>query len=109
MNPINDIIKKIFGRISSLTGGNVGAAVGIDIGSSAIKVVEIKIKEGKIVLETYGSIALGPYDSLDVGRVTNLPVEKIDHYSDRSPQVYSIADYGSFTRLFHPAGERIFF
>ncbi|OGI62682.1 hypothetical protein A2643_03510 [Candidatus Nomurabacteria bacterium RIFCSPHIGHO2_01_FULL_39_220] len=77
MNPINDIIKKIFGRISSLTGGNVGAAVGIDIGSSAIKVVEIKIKEGKIVLETYGSIALGPYDSLDVGRVTNLPVEKI--------------------------------
>ncbi|KKR61784.1 MAG: Tfp pilus assembly protein [Parcubacteria group bacterium GW2011_GWF2_42_7] len=60
-----------------MTGGNVGAAVGIDIGSSAIKVVEIKIKEGKIVLETYGSIALGPYDSLDVGRVTNLPVEKI--------------------------------
>ncbi|HEV7424590.1 MAG TPA: pilus assembly protein PilM, partial [Candidatus Paceibacterota bacterium] len=27
-------------------------------------------------LETYGAIALGPYDSLDAGRVTNLPIEK---------------------------------
>ena len=69
--------KKIFGGISSLTGGREVSAVGIDISSSAIKVVEIKKKGGKTILETYGAIALGPYDALDVGRVTNLPVEKI--------------------------------
>ncbi|MEK7190642.1 MAG: type IV pilus assembly protein PilM, partial [Patescibacteria group bacterium] len=41
------------------------------------KVVEIKRKGGKAVLETYGAIALGPYADLDSGYVTNLPVEKI--------------------------------
>ena len=29
------------------------------------------------MLETYGAIALGPYDTLDIGRVTNLSVEKL--------------------------------
>ena len=69
-------LKKFLGNISSFTGGGGNGAVGIDIGSSAIKVVEIKVKGGKTILETYGAIALGPYDSLDVGRVTNLSVEK---------------------------------
>lgn len=63
--------------LSNLRGGSETSAVGIDIGSSAVKVVEIKKKGGKVVLETYGSIALGPYDKLDVGRVTNLSVEKL--------------------------------
>jgi len=53
------------------------SAVGVDIGSSAIKIVEIRKKGGKAVLETYGAIELGPYDSLDAGAVTNLPVEKV--------------------------------
>ncbi|MCX6752217.1 MAG: type IV pilus assembly protein PilM [Candidatus Nomurabacteria bacterium] len=70
-------LKKVFSYFSKLGGGAGDSAVGIDIGSSAIKVVEIKRKGGKAILETYGAIALGPYDSLDVGRVTNLPVEKI--------------------------------
>ncbi len=69
--------KKIFSRLGSLATSREDGAVGIDIGSSAIKVVEIKKKGGKIILETYGAIALGPYDTLDVGRVTNLSVEKI--------------------------------
>ena len=60
-------------------GGSSGgdSAVGVDIGSSAIKVVEIKRKGGKAVLETYGAIALGPYSDLGAGAVTNLPAEKI--------------------------------
>ncbi|MEX2052555.1 MAG: type IV pilus assembly protein PilM, partial [Candidatus Paceibacterota bacterium] len=71
-------LQKIFSNISALGGGvSSGGAIGIDIGSSAIKVVEIKKKGGKAVLETYGAIALGPYADTDVGRVTNLPVEKI--------------------------------
>src|SRR3989344_937927 len=74
---MSNIMKKIFGNIGNMTAGGDSGAVGIDIGSSAIKVVEIKRKGGKIMLETYGAIALGPYDALDVGRVTNLSVEKI--------------------------------
>lgn len=70
-------LKKIFGNIGSLVGGTEDNAVGIDIGSSAIKIVEIKRKGGKAILETYGAIALGPYDNLDAGAVANLPVEKI--------------------------------
>jgi len=72
-NPFGDI----FSRISNFMSGEVSTALGIDIGSSAIKVVEIKKKGGKAILETYGSIALGPYDSQDVGKVTNLPIDKI--------------------------------
>lgn len=74
---MNNLLKKIFGNMASITGGGESSAVGIDIGSSAIKVVEIKRKGNRAVLETYGSIALGPYAELDVGRVTNLPVDKI--------------------------------
>ncbi len=70
-------LKKILGNIGNLVGNTEDTAVGIDIGSSAIKVVEIKKKGGKALLETYGAIALGPYDGIDAGAVTNLSVEKI--------------------------------
>lgn len=70
-------LKKFFSGLNLFKGGTGDSAVGIDIGSSAIKVVEIKKRAGKAVLETYGSIALGSYAEVDVGRVTNLPIEKI--------------------------------
>jgi len=70
-------LKKFFSSLGKLGGGNGDSAVGIDIGSSSIKVVQIKRKGGRAILETYGAIALGPYDSLDAGRVTNLSVEKV--------------------------------
>lgn len=70
-------LKNIFGTINKLVGGTENSAVGVDIGSSAIKIVEIKRKGSKAILETYGAIALGPYDEQDAGRTTNLPVEKI--------------------------------
>lgn len=73
---MNNILKKIFGGLSGLMASEA-SAVGIDIGGSAIKVVEINKKRGKAVLETYGAIALGPYAGADAGRVTNLPVDKI--------------------------------
>ena len=74
---MNNVFKNLLSKISKLRDGGEASAVGIDIGSSAIKVVEIKRKGGRAILETYGAIALGPYDALDVGRVTNLPVGKI--------------------------------
>lgn len=53
------------------------SALGIDIGSSAIKMVQIKRKNGQAVLETYGELALGPYASLGIGQAVALPPDKI--------------------------------
>ena len=49
--------------------------VGIDIGTSSIKLVEVRKKDGKAFLETYSTLALGPYTNADVGAVTNLSDE----------------------------------
>lgn len=73
-----NLLKNIFsglGRIKEASGRD-STAVGIDIGTSAIKVVEIKKKKGHAVLETYGAIALGPYAEIEAGHVTNLPIDK---------------------------------
>ncbi len=53
------------------------SVIGIDVGSASIKVIQLKKKGGKAVLETYGEIALGPYAGLVVGQATNLPGDKI--------------------------------
>jgi len=50
--------------------------LGIDIGSSAIKVIQLKKKRGRAVLETYGELALGPYAGIEVGRAVSLSAEK---------------------------------
>ena len=52
------------------------SVLGIDIGSSAVKIVQIKKKHGKAVLETYGELALGPYATTEVGRAVSLTPEK---------------------------------
>lgn len=69
--------KKIFSGAGVLGGKESGSAIGVDVGTSAIKVVEIKNKKGRAMLETYGAIALGPYAGLDIGAVTNLPADKL--------------------------------
>lgn len=43
------------------------AVIGIDIGSSSIKVVELQDKKGVLTLVTYGEIQLGPYVGKAVG------------------------------------------
>jgi type IV pilus assembly protein PilM len=53
------------------------SVLGIDVGSSAVKVVQIKKKRGRAVLETYGELALGPYANVEVGRAVALPADKI--------------------------------
>ena len=53
------------------------SVLGVDIGSSAVKVVQIKKKRGRAVLETYGELALGPYANIEVGRAVQLPADKI--------------------------------
>jgi len=52
--------------------------VGIDIGSSYIKVVQLKKEEGRIVLDTYGEVALGPYEEDGVaGQIAHLEQEQL--------------------------------
>lgn len=63
--------------ISSFFSKKGGSVMGIDIGSSSIKLVQIKKKGGKAVLETYGEISLGPYANFEIGRSTNLNADKI--------------------------------
>lgn len=53
------------------------SVIGIDIGSSAIKVVQLRRVGEKAVLETYGALALGPYAEKEVGQATNLDTDKI--------------------------------
>jgi len=65
------------GSLFSIFSKKNQSVLGIDIGSSAIKIVQIKNKRGKAVLETYGELALGPYAGIEVGRSTSLSNEKI--------------------------------
>lgn len=53
------------------------SVLGVDIGTSSIKVVQLRREHGRVVLETYGAIALGPYAGQEIGRATALPAEKI--------------------------------
>ncbi len=53
------------------------SVIGIDVGSSSVKVVQLRKKKGRAVLETYGELALGPYAGVSVGQSTNLSAEKI--------------------------------
>ncbi|MBI2673953.1 MAG: pilus assembly protein PilM [Candidatus Zambryskibacteria bacterium] len=53
------------------------SVLGIDIGSSAIKIVQVKKKNGQAVLETYGELALGPYAGLGVGQAAALSPDKL--------------------------------
>ena len=46
---------------------NADTAVGIDIGSSSIKVVQLSKKKGNIILDSYGSLSLGPYGDKERG------------------------------------------
>ena len=48
-------------QITDLFAKKSGSVLGIDIGSSSIKVVQISRKNGHAILETYGELALGPY------------------------------------------------
>ncbi len=53
------------------------SAIGLDIGSSSIKVVQLRKEKGKALLETYGEIALGPYASAESGKAVRISAESV--------------------------------
>src|SRR3989338_8244595 len=71
---IKDLMGSIFGGI---IGKKSESVLGIDIGSSSIKIVQLSRKNGHAVLDTYGELSLGPYAGKSIGEATSLPTEKI--------------------------------
>lgn len=53
------------------------SVLGVDIGSSSLKVVQLRKERGQAVLETYGELSLGPYGGGEAGQATNLSAEQI--------------------------------
>ncbi|MDD3531338.1 MAG: type IV pilus assembly protein PilM [Candidatus Pacebacteria bacterium] len=53
------------------------SVLGVDIGTSSLKVVQLRKERGQAVLETYGELSLGPYGGGEVGQATNLSAEQI--------------------------------
>ncbi len=71
---MDSILSGIKNALSGLFGGNSNlVSVGIDIGTSSIKIVELKKENGKAILSTYGALSLGQYkEGGYIGQVTNL-------------------------------------
>lgn len=63
--------------LSNLFGKKSSSVIGIDIGSSSIKVVQLRKKGSQALLETYGELSLGPYANASVGQATNLTEDKL--------------------------------
>jgi type IV pilus assembly protein PilM len=63
--------------ISNLFSKEVKSVLGVDIGSSSVKIVQLKREKGRVILETYGAIALGPYAGVEIGRATALGADKL--------------------------------
>jgi type IV pilus assembly protein PilM len=70
LDGLKDLFKSLLG------GGGDNMSVGIDIGTSAIKVAQVRKEAGRAILETYGALALGQYQENGIiGQVTNLSPE----------------------------------
>lgn len=59
------------------SGDDGAGVVGIDIGSSSIKVVQLKRVHNNPTLETYGELQLGPYANLEIGSAANLEAPRL--------------------------------
>src|SRR3990167_5393004 len=51
--------------------------LGVDLGSSNLKIIQLKKERSRILLETYGEIATGPYADLPVGKSAHLLDAKV--------------------------------
>jgi len=76
---LDNILSGISGNFSllKLFKKKEGSFLGLDIGVSAIKIVQLKKSKGVAVLETYGELSLGPYANLEEGKPTNLTNKQI--------------------------------
>jgi type IV pilus assembly protein PilM len=71
MNSLSNFFSGFAGKA-----GDATRVVGIDIGSSSIKVVEVQDRNGVLTLTTYGELQLGPYAGQEVGQSVTLDSKK---------------------------------
>ena len=64
------LFDSLFGKTSS------NKFVGVDIGSSSIKVVQLSRKKGVASLDTFGEISLGPYVGKEIGQAVRVDTPK---------------------------------
>lgn len=53
------------------------SVLGLDIGATSIKIVQLRVEKEKAVLETYGELAIGPYADKAIGQAARLPDQKV--------------------------------
>ncbi len=53
------------------------AVIGVDVGSSSVKIVQIHDNKGVATLDTYGELQLGPYGDAEIGRTVRLRIDKL--------------------------------
>lgn len=66
---ISQIRKQLDARLAPLGAESV---LGVDIGKSSIKIVQLRRDKERPILETYGEIELGPYGNVNPGEVVRL-------------------------------------
>ena len=74
---LGDIVQKLSSVLGRGVGSGDGSILGIDIGASSAKIVQLRTSRGAAILETYGEIALGPFGQQPIGKAVKLPPEKI--------------------------------
>src|SRR4051812_41411217 len=62
---------------SSIGRSSETSVLGIDVGASSAKIVQLRSSKGVAILETYGEIALGPYGSTSIGKAVKISPEKL--------------------------------
>lgn len=72
----NDFLSKLLGNLKSFSFANQKQSfLGVDIGSSSIKIVQLRKEKERAILETYGEVATGPYAKMRVGQNVRLQPE----------------------------------
>jgi type IV pilus assembly protein PilM len=51
--------------------------IGVDVGSSALKIVQLHAQKGIATLDTYGELQIGPYDGVEIGKNARLRPDKL--------------------------------
>ena len=69
-------LNNILGSIAKPQTVTTAQAVGVDIGATSIKVVELESKNNAVTLTTYGELQLGPYLNQPLGQQVSLDAKK---------------------------------
>ena len=72
---LSSLTDKITSALGTATSSE--SVLGIDIGSSSAKIVQLRNSHGSAVLETYGEISLAPYQKQAVGKAVKLSPEQL--------------------------------